>query len=507
MKHLLSYVACLLLLMLTWQSSGQVNEGEQEAADRQPVFAGKFYPKAEGELKNTLKDFFAQAKKKEPGAGVAALIAPHAGYPYSGQVAASAYNQLDPEHRFDNIFIIAPSHRASFGGASIYHKGDYITPLGNVDVNRKLAYRLIEEHDVFVFNESAHSKEHSLEVQLPFLQYHLKKDFQIVPIVTGSQDQATMKAMAGALEPYFNENNLFVVSTDFSHYPEYNDAVAVDKASAGAIVKNSPDELVRILRSNAEKDVSNLATSMCGWPGVYALLNITGDRNDLRVNKIQYRNSGDATGRKDRVVGYWAISFCSVNNKNQNTMEFQLNEEEKKSLLKIARRALEEYIRNAQTPEIDEEELTETLKEKTGAFVTLQKDGELRGCIGRFSADKPLYELIGQMAITSATQDVRFSSVTEDELDDITIEISVLTPMEKIESADEIELGTHGVYIEKGGMSGTLLPQVAEKFNWTKEEFLGHCARDKAGIGWEGWKEANLYKYSAIVFGEEELSS
>ncbi len=188
-------------------------------------------------------------------------------------------------------------------------------------------------------------------------------------------------------------------------------------------------------------------------------------------------------------------------------MEFQLNEEEKKSLLKIARRALKEYIRNAQTPEIHEEELTETLKEKTGAFVTLQKDGELRGCIGRFSADKPLYELIEQMAITSATQDVRFSSVTEDELDDITIEISVLTPMEKIESADEIELGTHGVYIEKGGMSGTLLPQVAEKFNWTKEEFLGHCARDKAGIGWEGWKEANVYKYSAIVFGEEELSS
>ncbi|MGM0531976.1 MAG: AmmeMemoRadiSam system protein B [Bacteroidota bacterium] len=507
MKHSIFYTACLLLLLVSWQSSGQVDEGEQDAVDRQPVFAGKFYPGDESELKSTLRDFFSQAKKKEPKTNVAALIAPHAGYKFSGQVAASAYNQLDPERRFDNIFIIAPSHRASFGGASIYNKGDYTTPLGNVDVNRELASRLVNENNVFVFNESAHSEEHSLEVQLPFLQYHLKRDFQIVPIVTGSQDQATMEKVAGALEPYFNENNLFVISTDFSHYPEYEDAVALDQTTAGAIVNNSPDELMQTLQSNAQKDISNLATSMCGWPCVYALLNITGDQNDMRVNKIQYQNSGDATGRKDRVVGYWAISFCRINNKNQNTMDFQLNEEEKKTILKIARRTLEEYIRNAQIPEFDEEEISETLKKKTGAFVTLQKDGELRGCIGRFEADKPLYELIRQMAIASATQDARFSSVTEDELDDITIEVSVLTPMEKIESVDEIEVGTHGVYVEKGGMSGTLLPQVAENFNWTKEEFLGHCARDKAGIGWEGWKDANVYKYSAIVFSEEELSS
>lgn len=507
MKHSVIYISCFWFLFLSWQCSAQIKEGEQDAVDRQAVFAGQFYPRDKGELRAMLKDFFSQAPKKQSQAGVAALISPHAGYPYSGKVAASAYNQLDPESRFDNIFIIAPSHRASFEGASIYHKGDYTTPLGKVNVNRKLASKLVNMHDVFVFNENAHSQEHSLEVQLPFLQYHLKQNFQIVPIVTGSQDQATMKEIAGILKPWFNENNLFVVSTDFSHYPGYDDAVEVDRTTGDAITRNSPEKLIQTLRSNAQKNISNLATSMCGWPGVYTLLNITGDCNNLQVNKIRYQNSGDVTSRKDRVVGYWAISFCRVNNKNQHTMNFQLNTKEKKTLLKIARKSLEEYIRNEQIPEFDEEQMSETLKKATGAFVTLQKEGELRGCIGRFDADKPLYKIVGQMAIASGTQDARFSPINEDELDDITIEISVLTPMEKIASIEEIELGTHGIYIQKGGMSGTLLPQVAEKFDWSKEEFLGHCARDKAGIGWDGWKDANVYKYSAIVFSEEELSS
>lgn len=507
MKNIFIFISCYWLLLLSWQCSAQVNEREQDNADRQAVFAGQFYPENKGELTTTIRKFFSQADKKQSDGAVAALISPHAGYPYSGKVAASAYNQIDPDRRFENIFIIAPSHRVSFKGASIYYKGDYITPLGEVKVNRKLASKLVKEHEIFVFNENAHSKEHSLEVQLPFLQHHLKKDFQIIPIITGTQDQEKMKDIAGILEPYFNKHNLFVISTDFSHYPKYEDAVEVDKATANAIVSNSPEMLMQTLRSNAKKEISNLATSMCGWPGVYALHNITADRADIRIKKILYQNSGDVTNRKDRVVGYWAISFYQANNKNQHTMSFELNEEEKKTLLNIARQSIKEYIRNDQIPEFDPDQMSETLRKETGVFVTLQKGEELRGCIGRFSADKPLYELVGHIAVASATQDMRFSAITEDELDDITVEISVLTPMEEVESIDEIELGTHGVYVQKGGMSGTLLPQVAEKYDWTKEEFLGHCARDKAGIGWEGWKDANVYTYRAIVFSEKELSS
>jgi hypothetical protein len=507
MKHCIFLIACCSILLLSCPSEAQVKDDAGEADDREAVFAGKFYPAEKGELKASLNQYFSQATGKQTNAPVAALIAPHAGYPYSGKVAAAAYKQLDPQRRYENIFIIAPSHRVSFEGASIYHKGDYTTPLGKVKVNRELAEKLVRENEIFVFNQSAHTQEHSLEVQLPFLQHHLKQDFQIVPIVTGTQDQEKIREIAGILEPYFNEHSLFVVSTDFSHYPGYEDAVKVDQASGDAITANSPEKLMNTLRANAEKDISNLVTSMCGWPGVYALLNITGKKDDLQIKKILYRNSGDALNRKDRVVGYWAISFYRKNKKNQQNMSFQLNQEEKKTLLHIARKTLEEYIRNDRKPEFEEEQFSETLKKETGAFVTLQKGGELRGCIGRFEAKLPLYELVGQLAVSSATQDIRFSTVDEEELDEITIEISVLTPMEKIESIEEIEPGTHGIYIQKGGMTGTLLPQVAEKFDWTREEFLGHCARDKAGIGWEGWKDADVYTYRAIVFSEQDSHS
>ena len=165
------------------------------------------------------------------------------------------------------------------------------------------------------------------------------------------------------------------------------------------------------------------------------------------------------------------------------------------------------YIKNDQIPEWDPQAMNESLKTETGAFVTLHKDNELRGCIGRFDSDMPLYQVVKEMAISAATQDYRFLPLKEEELDDITIEISVLTPMKKINSIDEIEMGTHGIYIRKGYASGTLLPQVADKTGWSREEFLGHCARDKAGIGWSGWKDAEIYTYKAIVFNEREFSS
>ncbi|MFP4525749.1 MAG: AmmeMemoRadiSam system protein A [Bacteroidales bacterium] len=186
-------------------------------------------------------------------------------------------------------------------------------------------------------------------------------------------------------------------------------------------------------------------------------------------------------------------------------MSFQLKPEEKKELLKIARETLESYIREGKKPEIEESRLTEILKEKTGAFVTLSKKGNLRGCIGHFEANKPLYQIVQEMAVAASTQDIRFSPVEEDELDEIEIEISVLTPMEKVSSADEIELGKHGVYIKNGPNAGTFLPQVAESTGWSKEEFLGHLARDKAGLSWEAWKDKDteLYTYEAIVFEEK----
>ena len=162
------------------------------------------------------------------------------------------------------------------------------------------------------------------------------------------------------------------------------------------------------------------------------------------------------------------------------------------------------YVNQGKVISVDTTAYSAALNSRCGAFVSLKKDGQLRGCIGRFTADIPLCQVVQQMAIASATQDYRFSPVVPDELSNIDIEISVLSPMQKITSIDEIQLGVHGIYMTKGGKSGTFLPQVATETGWTLEEFLGHCARDKAGIGWEGWKTADLFIYSALVFGEKE---
>jgi AmmeMemoRadiSam system protein A len=242
---------------------------------------------------------------------------------------------------------------------------------------------------------------------------------------------------------------------------------------------------------------------MCGWPSVLSLLSITEDRDNILPRKILYENSGDRMSDKSRVVGYWSIAFYRKQTGSKN-MSFELNSKEKELLLDIARNTLESFIRDGKIPEVDESSLSETLVTPAGAFVTLHKSGELRGCIGRFKPEKPLYKVIQDMAIASSTQDVRFPEVTEEELDEIDIEVSVLTPMEKVTSIDEIELGVHGVYIKKGNRSGTFLPQVAEMTNWSKEEFLGHCARDKAGLRWDEWKEEDteLYTYRAIIIKE-----
>lgn len=181
---------------------------------------------------------------------------------------------------------------------------------------------------------------------------------------------------------------------------------------------------------------------------------------------------------------------------------FELNNYDKTILLEIARNTINEYIRNDKIITIEENELSSLLKTKCGAFVTLHKNNMLRGCIGRFGETEPLFSIVQEMAISACSKDPRFPKVRKDELKQLNIEISVLTPLTKIESIKDFVLKKHGIYIKKGNLSGTFLPQVANETEWTKEEFLGHCSRDKVGIGWEGWKNAELYIYEAIIFSE-----
>jgi len=298
-----------------------------------------------------------------------------------------------------------------------------------------------------------------------------------------------------------------VVSSDFSHYPSYAEANEADQATCDAIVSNDPDTFLKFLDSYKKNKVANLATNCCGWTSVITLLYLTTDDMRYTYTPLFYQNSGDSRyGDKQQVVGYWAIAVTESEEGSSSGSEFVFSDTEKKVLLEIARNTVDSYIRNGKVPKVDTDGFTENLMMRTGAFVTLKKKGKLRGCIGRFSAEIPLYQVIQKMAVASSTQDYRFSRVQPDEIENLEIEISVLSPMKKIDDIDEIELGKHGIYIKKGRSAGTFLPQVATETGWSKEEFLGHCASDKARIGWDGWKSAEVFTYEALVFSESELS-
>ncbi len=488
-----------MMLGILFSTTGFAQDTPQ---NRKSYAAGRFYTGNPAALKTQLQQMFAKAEPRREAASPLAIVVPHAGYVYSGEVAASGFNQIDPNRKFEHIFVIGSSHTTSFQGASVYCDGNYETPLGIVKVDTELAKKLIAENKILKSYVEPHLYEHSLEVQLPFLQVHLKNDFRIVPIILGPSTGDTPQKLAAALKPYLNEKNLFVISSDFSHYPSYANARTADQATAEAIQTNKPAKLLAALEKNQEKNIPGLATSLCGWSSVLTLLYMTEKMPGISVDLVEYRNSGDSPeGDKDRVVGYYSIAFNQAESK---TGEFSLNESDKNFLLKLARNTITDYIKKGVTPEVESTNLSATLKTPCGAFVTLNKDGKLRGCIGRFNPEQPLWKVVQTMAIAAATQDYRFDPVTSGEISQLEIEISVLTPLKRIKSADEFTLGKQGIYIKKGNQTGTFLPQVAAQTGWSKEEFLGHCAQDKAGIGWNGWKSAELYTYEALVFKEEK---
>ncbi len=484
-------------------SSCKAQPEPPKKVNRLPVVAGRFYPASKEELTKMLAGFFSQAEKSDVGDPLAVIV-PHAGYPYSGLVAATTFRQISRDKQFKRIFLIGSSHTMYFNGASVYTGGDFITPLGSVPVD-PVANELVSKSQVFNDTSQPHKDEHSLEVELPFLQYWLEKPFTIVPIIIGGESVETSKKLAEILKPYFNEDNLFVISTDFSHYPSYNDAVKSDGAMANAIFSNSSEKFLKTKNLCENSNTPNEVTAMCGWMSVLTLLHITEKMDNIKYTGIIYKNSGDSEyGDMDKVVGYYGI--CAYKKQQANTeVNFNLDDADKKALLKLARNTITEYLSKGEytTPDLDK--LSSNLLTHAGAFVTLTKNGELRGCIGNFSEADPLYKTVQEMAIAAATEDTRFMPVVSSEVPKLEIEISVLTPMKKIKSIDEIILGKHGIYIKKGMRGGTFLPQVATGTGWTKEEFLGHCAQDKAGIGWNGWKDADIYTYEALVFSEHNF--
>lgn len=469
--------------------------------NRKAVMAGKFYPGDSASLQRYLEIQMNQIVLAPDLNRVRAIITPHAGYSYSGEVAAHAFAALRDNPEYKNVFLIGTSHVAAFDGASVYPGGNFETPLGNLEINDSIASEL-RENEVFDNPASVHLEEHCLEVELPFLQHVLVGDYKIIPIVIGNKDKHALDEISNILLPYFNDENLFVISTDLSHYPTYSNAIKTDTKVISAILSGNSNEFSRIVSENEGSEIENYLTAICGYSAAYILLKLgelSGE--NFHFQKLKYANSGDISGKYDKVVGYTAISMRHIPDKKEKPNTLSFNEDEQKQMFAIARNSIAEQF---DIPGDKIGVVSNPLHIKCGVFVTLHLDGKLKGCIGTFSQDKELNENIREIAYSAAFNDRRFSPLSKKEFENVEIEISVLTPMQKINNIEEIEIGKHGIYIKQGILSGTYLPQVAIEQGWTAEEFVSHCSQYKAGIGKDGWKNKSteIYIYESLIFKE-----
>jgi AmmeMemoRadiSam system protein B/AmmeMemoRadiSam system protein A len=476
---------------------------------RKPSVAGAFYPSDRSELEGMVKEHLnAVADLPELDGQLVALIVPHAGLVYSGRIAAYAYKLLEGS-QIDKIILCGPSHRYGFQGVSVYGP-DIVwqTPLGNVRCDDSLCFRLLRAHKEINFIPEAHAKEHSLEVQLPYLQTVLK-DFKIAPVAIAYQDKKNIDILADALKSVdFDGKTIMIASTDWQHYRPASVGWKMDSLGIECLRSLDPVRL--------EKNLQEGKVEMCGGGAAAAVMRAAIAKGADKVKILKYGDSGDLDGSKDKVVGYVAAAIYISSEKLQSRGEkksigrkdeeqlpkkFSLTESEKKELLQIARKTIEGYLNTGAIPDFD---VSDNLKKFGAAFVTLEKGGQLRGCIGNTSAVEPLYKTVSNMAVQAAVNDRRFRPVQKEELADIDIEISVLTPMQKVESWDDIEVGRDGLMIFKGGNRGLLLPQVAEEYGWDKYTFLEQTC-GKAGLPRNAYKEpdAVIYKFQAVIFREQ----
>lgn len=446
---------------------------------KEPAVAGSFYPADKEKLAKAVDGYVAAAENKPADGRLIALIAPHAGYMYSGAVAGYTYNRLKGKD-IETVILIGPSHHSAFKGSSVYEMGKMKTPLGLIKIDHKLASTLINREADVTLNPEPFEKEHSLEVQLPFIQRVFKKA-KIIPILIGTPTVKSFEFLTAELTEIMerNKNVILIASSDLSHYHDYDTAVKMDMKTIDAIERMSIEDVQKYLMTGEGE--------MCG--GYPVLYTMSVARNLGATNGVLYKyaNSGDVTGDRDRVVGYAAIGLY----------DSPLSEAGKSRLLELARNTIHNYVTGGSTP--DYEINDKRLKANGSTFVTIKTGkGMLRGCMGNIQPNMPLYHSVIMNAVNACSRDPRFMPMKEDELKGIDIEVTVLSPMERIIDTDEIEIGRHGLYIIKDNHSGILLPQVPVEFGWDRSTFLKQVCK-KAGLPEDAWKEANLFKFTADI--------
>ncbi|MEC9346189.1 MAG: AmmeMemoRadiSam system protein B [Pseudomonadota bacterium] len=454
------------------------------ATARAPAVAGAFYPAEPGRLAAAVDDLLADAAKRTAGPVPApkALIAPHAGYVYSGAVAASAYARLAPAREsIRRVILLGPAHRVAFRGFAVPTVDSFVTPLGAVPLDRVAIDALVAARpDVQPFDE-AHRQEHSLEVHLPFLQRALS-NFALVPIVVGDTLPAEVADVLTRL--WGGPETLVVVSTDLSHFHAYDAAKAIDA------------ETVRRIETMQAGSLDG--QQACGCRPVNGLLHIAANLG-CRVTELDVRNSGDTAGPKDRVVGYgsWAVEPAE---------SARLAPAHREMLLLTAARAIAVRLRRDRRPEIALDTFAHELRTVAASFVTLEQRGRLRGCIGSLKAHRPLAADVAWNAVSAGFEDPRFNPLTPGEFQACDIEISVLSAPAPLRFAGQDDLlsrlrpGQDGLILESAGRRGTFLPKVWEGLP-TARQFLDGL-KVKAGLPRDHWADdVKVWRYTTESFG------
>jgi AmmeMemoRadiSam system protein B/AmmeMemoRadiSam system protein A len=481
-------------------------------AIREAGVAGAFYPSDPVRLKGMMDVMLAGVDAQPVQGEILALLAPHAGYVYSGPVAAFSYAAIKG-HGYERVIVIAPSHFVSVPFTSLYEGEGYETPLGVIPVDTDFVHRLVEADPGSRLScqghlDSAEASEHAIEVQLPWLQ-HVLGPFSLVPIIMGDQSYASCRSLGGALATLLNEQatphhesplpkrkTLIVASSDLSHYFPSESASLMDHRTLAALAAWDYTTMSR----NFE---AQLWEACGGGPIVTAI--IAAERLGATQAKVlRYGQSGDVSGDHAKVVGYAAAVFLKAPHAPPEEPEFDLSREEKDALLHIARRSVEAAVRGEHPFKPDPPSST-ALQQARGAFVTLHLRDELRGCVGYISGTGPLYRAVREIAVLAAKHDPRFRPVTVEELPALSYEISVLSPMRRIQNVHQIHVGKDGLLIRNRDQQGLLLPQVAAEQQWDAFRFLEEtCA--KAGLSRSAWTsdDTDIFAFTAIVFRSNE---
>jgi len=458
---------------------------------RPAAVAGAFYPASPAVLKGMLADMF--GKVADIGPAPKAMILPHAGYIYSGEVAAKGYGLLRSQHQeIRRVVLLGPTHRVPVRGLATVSVDAFDTPLGSIPIDKQAIAEVVPLPQVTV-RDDVHAQEHSLEVHLPFLQ-SIIDNFSLVPFAVGD---ATPAEVSEVLEKLWGGNEtLIVISSDLSHFNDYETAVKQDLNTSRAI------EELRI------EDIDHY--DACGATPVCGLLNLARQKH-FNVSMIDYRNSGDTAGSKDSVVGYGAYILnqddpASLLSDNEQSAEgAHYTWQDGQTLIALARRSIEHGLEYGEALEIDPLDFDEHLREKRASFVTLQMNGQLRGCIGSLEAYRPLVIDVAQNAWAAAFRDPRFEPLTTGELSGLDIHLSLLSIPEPMAFDSEAGLiqqlrpGTDGLILEDRGHRGTFLPSVWESLT-ERAQFWNELKR-KAGLPYDHWSDTiKVSRYTTQAF-------